>query len=559
GYEDGRMIDAVEMVIEDYDPRNYDWFKEGMESVHWPKDYFEGDEILITVTCPIEDSNGKTIGVIGLDIDAITINNTVNDIKIGEQGYPIIVDENGLILAHPTQEKIGTQLTTEAILNAMDQDKRFVDYTYEDTKGIHDKYAAISKLETAEWSIVATYYYEESDTIVLRIIKFIGLVVLISVILSMIAISIFTKRITTKLNKMITVMDAVSEGDLTLKSSIDSNDEIGELSRHFDYTLGELSNLVRNILKTSNHLTETAEELAATSEEVSASVEEVSRTIDEIAEGASSQAQDSEEGVQMVQNLAVKLDLLGSNTKGILVSVDHTQKAYGDGMISVEDLLNKNDQSELSRESIETVIHDLNQHTIAIEKILNAISSIAEQTNLLALNASIEAARAGEHGRGFAVVAEEIRKLAEDSADASNEVRQIMRLIQDESNASMVSMSQLKKISMAQKNAVQNVVKVFNVIEATYKEVANGILEINDFVETVNADKNLIQVSIENISAVSEETAAAAEEVTASMMQQSESVDTVAQAAQSLNNIAIELHEEISRFRIEAGKNVSMK
>ena len=181
---------------------------------------------------------------------------------------------------------------------------------------------------------------------------------------------------------------------------------------------------------------------------------------------------------------------------------------------------------------------------------MDSISAISVQTNLLALNASIEAARAGEHGRGFAVVAEEIRKLAEQSTVAADEVKRIVSNIQQDGSESVKSMSMLKNISEKQNEAVKKVIYAFETIKKAYEMISSNIGHIGDAVSGVNEDKERIVSSIENISAVSEETAAASEEVTSSMDQQSYAVEEVAKAAQHLNQISIRLGEEISKFRI---------
>ena len=196
------------------------------------------------------------------------------------------------------------------------------------------------------------------------------------------------------------------------------------------------------------------------------------------------------------------------------------------------------------------MIHQLNDRTIEIGTILNVISAISEQTNLLALNASIEAARAGEHGRGFAVVADEIRKLAEQSATSAEQVRAIVTNIQQDGAASVKSMAVLKDISQKQNTAVTDVIRAFETIKEAYTVISTDIQSIGTAVTGVNHDKELIVSSIENISAVSEETAAASQEVTASMEQQTFAVEEVSKAAQELNAISIQLSQEISKFKI---------
>jgi len=550
GYENGEFFEGSGEDYSDYDPRDTVWYNKGKEGLNYSDDYFEDDEALVTITFPVKDKAGQIIGVLGLDFDVLTIASTVQDIKVGSKGYPIIIDTNGIILAHPNVDYLGQSLEGTDLFNAVKKGEKSLDFTVEEDNKDIEKYASFSHLDHASWTVISTYYYDEVDDIVKQVMQFIIGISIVAVIGAVIVIGIFSKSLSKNIKKLLVVMSSVSEGDLTQHSDIQTKDEIGLLSKKFNITIDALGRLVGNLVSVSDHLTETSGLLASTSEEVSASSEEVSRTVEEIAEGASSQAKDSEQGVLMIKRLADKMDLLGQNTVTMINSVNKSNESYETGVKSVEHLIEKNKQSEDSRLSIEGVITSLNAHTSEIDKILDAISTIADQTNLLALNASIEAARAGEHGRGFAVVAEEIRKLAVESAKSSEEIRIIMKLIQNDSNVSIDTMDELKRNAKAQVLSVESVVEAFTTIREVYEEVTESIDVIGESVDSINNDKDTITSSIENISAVSEETAAASEEVTASMLQQTEAVDSVAGSAQELNEIAVELHDEITKFKV---------
>lgn len=549
-YENGDFIDGKKKVNSNDDPRAMDWYLNGKNTLNYPNNYFEKDESLITITHPLTDQSGNFLGVIGLDINMNVLAENVMSIKIGEKGYPMIVDSKGTILGHPNNDYLGIRLRQTDIIKAMNNKTATIDYMVEENNKNQNKYASISPLERVDWFVITTYYYDEIDDIVAQIMAFIAIVMVIIIVISLVIITLFSKNLSKRINHLVNIMHEVSRGNLTIQSNIQSKDEIGVLSYHFDNTILDLSRLVSNVVNVSDQLTNTSEILASTSEEVSASSEEVSRTVEEIAEGASSQAIDSEQGVIMINLLADKMEVLDQNTELMIQAVKKSKDAYKVGVDTIDTLIIKNTQSELSRHSIEEVIVSLNVHTSTIDKILNSISSIAEQTNLLALNASIEAARAGEHGRGFSVVAEEIRKLAEESAKSSNDVRTIMKLIQGDSNVSIETMAELKMNADQQVVSVEKVVDAFESINEVFEKVTDSIDIISNSVTSINQDKDRITSSIENISAVSEETAAASEEVTATMIQQSEAIDSVAGSAQALNNIALELHEEIIKFSI---------
>ncbi len=557
GTEDGRMLMKPDDDLgPGYDPRVRDWYLAAKEagSFIWTDPYFDDtvDQMMISACQPVYDPAGRFVGVVAADLTLDTLNAQTRDFRIGERGFPMVVDRMGTIMTHPDATLIGKGLSIPELEEALASgNEAGVDFAEEEEDGtLEKKYGAISRIESLNWIVVSSLYYEEINRDLMRVLMLIFLVSLATIALSVFLVQVFTRRFKRQIDRLVETMRQARTGDLDVRSAIDSDDEIGTLSRYFDETIAELGKLVGEIKRVATSLADASENLAATSEEVSASADEVAHSVDEIARGAQDQAGDAEHGARIADSLSQRFMTLGQTTGEMLTITEETDYAYQEGIGSVENLAEKNKEAMAANADIERAILQLNERTEAIGGILDAIASISEQTNLLALNASIEAARAGEHGRGFAVVAEEIRKLAEESAESADRVRVIVGHIRSDGSASVSSMGTLKRLAEQQDTAVHDVVVAFGSIRRAYEQIADKIMLIGAAVQEVDEDRERFVVSIGNISAVSEETAAASQEVSASMDQQTHAVEEVAKAAQDLNQIGLELSSAIDRFKV---------
>ncbi len=556
GTEMGKMIMKPDDDLgPDYDPRKRDWYIAGKSQTQtfWTDPYFDDsvNQMVISVCRPIKDKQGKFIGVMSIDVALSIINEQTNKLRIGEKGYPIIIDKNNIIISHKDAAKVGKPLETEALIKALaDPSSNIIYYNYKEGNATKQKLGIIHRVPAFNWSIISTYYMDELQKEVNDLIFFTIFCGFIAIILSFVLILLLTNQFNNNIRKLVESMKVARTGDLSARSNIVSKDEVGLLSTYFDETILDLGKLVANVQDVSQELTHAAQNLAATSEEVSASADEVAKTVEDIAKGAEDQASDAERAAMTSRDLSTQFSTLNQITENMLTSAKLLNKANQDSFSAIQNLDETNVKSNEANVMISEVVTELSEKTQEIGGILDAISAISVQTNLLALNASIEAARAGEHGRGFAVVAEEIRKLAEESAKSADEVRLIVGNIQVDTKKTVSSMSLLKENAQAQDDSVKSVLEAFGTIGQAYGQISEHINNIEHSVKDLTANQELIHSNIENISAVSEETAAAAQEVTASMDQQVSAVEEVAKSAQQLNEISTMLNDEISHFKI---------
>lgn len=556
GTENGKMLlRPFDDLGADYDPRQRDWYTQAKNTkeVIWTEPYFDDtvNDMVVTACKAIYDKQGQFIGVLGLDIALSTVNEQTKKLKIGEKGYPMILDANQVIISHQDSALVGKTLEDEILIAELtDEAKPYFYYNEVKDKQTNKLLIVKRKMALNNWTIAGVYYQNEIDKEVLNFVGFIILCGAFALAVSAAFILLFTRRFNARINHLTQTMAQVRTGDLSVRSEINSKDETGLLSCYFDATIIDLSKLVANIQNVSESLSKASETLAATSEQVSASADEVGKTVEDIAKGAEDQANDAESTAMAARDLSVALKGLKSISDQISVAAEDMRSANDSSVASLEQLEQNTAKSHSSNMQISQSVESLTSKTSEINGILDAISAISQQTNLLALNASIEAARAGEHGRGFAVVAEEIRKLAEASATSADEVRTILSAIEQDSREASHQVSALGEQSQEQLASVSRVSKAFQTIEAAYHNISSHLDEISQAVVQVERMQSSMMSNIENISAVSEETAAASQEVTASMDQQVSAVEEVARSASELSQLASELSHEISHFKI---------
>jgi len=319
---------------------------------------------------------------------------------------------------------------------------------------------------------------------------------------------ILARSIKKPITEMVKGAGRFAQGDFTQEIIVKSSDEMGDLAKSLNSMAVQLRNLITDVADHSQTIAAHSEELAASAEEVSATMEEVAGTTEEVAAMAESSMENAGTTVE-------------ESKKAV--------QAAGSGEKIVRQTIDKISEISDSTQKVNSSIQNLGDISAQVGKITNVITGIADQTNLLALNAAIEAARAGEHGRGFAVVAEEVRKLAEQSADAAKEIGQLITQIQSGVEVAISSMNQ----------GAQSVEKGVHFASEAGTALGNIINAIN---------KNI--ALIEEIALSSRQTSEGTQQLAASGQQVTATVQQVAKSTQDLADISSKLQLSVSKFKI---------
>lgn len=393
----------------------------------------------------------------------------------------------------------------------------------------------------------------EKNAVTDQIIRLGIIILIITICLLAVAIIIslkFINAIVKRIEKIKYSIKSIEEGDLAQVCDVDSDDEIGDISKSINSMCQNMKKLVSKIGEVADTIKSATELISKSANEVSASSEEISKTVEGIASGASAQAEEAHNALDITSMLADKINDMRERSSITVNNTEEMKIKNEDGIKHIGTLKEKFDKnSEASMKVVED-IKVLSQKSKSIEMIVDAIGSISKQTNLLALNAAIEAARAGEAGRGFTVVAEEVRKLATQSQSAAEEIQTIINDIVELVSNTENNVNASKEMIMEANASMENTVNVFKDIKSFADEVARQIEELNRDVAEIESAKDEVLALIKNMSSVAEESAASTEQVSASTHEQTVYMEDVVMLIDELNQKTEEMINVIKAFKI---------
>ncbi len=362
----------------------------------------------------------------------------------------------------------------------------------------------------------------------------------------------YSRTMSRRLRELSQKLEQVGKLDLTGQDVQSThNDEISDMGIVITGMRKSLTQFVHQIRDNSQTLAASSEELSASASEHLRAVDIVAQSINEIAAGAVRNVDNISNISSTLEEISAGSQQISAGASDVNISTHNAVSEARKGMVMLEKLVNQNENINQSMNAITVVTTHLSQDSERIKGIVGVINAIAGQTNLLALNAAIEAARAGEAGRGFAVVADEVRKLAEQSSNATKDIAGIISTMGDEINSAVTTVDQANKEVMKGKESAITTQEGFKVIIEKLEGVKNGVQHISGAVnETAKGTQNVV-TSIENISIVAHKTSSNSETVASSAEEQSAGMHEINDNVVNLSNLATEMMAVVSNFKIK--------
>lgn len=433
----------------------------------------------------------------------------------------------------------GTALSDSVYDKVMQDGKYFSDNV--DIEGT-EYYGYYEALKNADGSSQAIIFTGMPSSDVKAIYKkrlvnttvFMIIIALMACALLAMVITFIVKAIT----RVIGHLDEVADGKLDFKISeklLQRSDEIGNIARSVHTLIGGLASIVVNIHHSTGELAEFKDDFQKKFETINNSISNVNVAVDEIANGATSQADETQKVNSQINDMGDAITKTSQNVDSLTQSTEQMEIS---------------DRNKESLAAVYNQTNETNQSVMHIGNAVDMITDIAGQTNLLSLNASIEAARAGEYGKGFAVVADQIRQLADQSANTAKEIGEIVAELIENSNTSVETMGVVRQEMTGQYEKLNTTKDIFEQLNEEVNNVVTAIESISTEVESLDKLKGEVLGSAESLAAIAQENAASTEETSASMMELGEIVNDCNTKTQQLVDIADSMEENAHKFHV---------
>ena len=496
---------------------------------------------IVVVAVPLQGDSGSFAGILGVSVKLTSLSEQITQVKIGQTGYPFMVGTDGLFIAHPVADYIFklNMSTLEGMENisrsTLAQKAGVEKYRFKGTS----KIAGFAPVPATGWSIVVTQNESEFLAPVVSIRTMVLAAGGIFLVLTIVAVLWFVKGIMALLgndpSEIAKVADRIASGDLTYEftktgksltgvyaSMQQMTDNLKQMFQDISQGIATLTSSSTELSAVSSQMTSGARQSSEKANSVSAAAEEMATAMNSVAAATEQTSANLQMIVAAAEEMSVTINEISSNTaKGSQTTTQAVEKA----------------------EQISEKVDALGRAAVEISKVTETIADISEQTNLLALNATIEAARAGEAGKGFAVVAGEIKDLAKQTAQATDEIG--------------VKIGEVQSSTTESVNAIKSIVDIIDDINSIVSSVAAAIEEQSATTQEISSNVSQAATGVQEVNENVNQTSTVAAEVTQDVHHVSQSADEITagsvhinESAEELSKLAENLNEMVGRFKL---------